>query len=366
MNPQDGAEAWLVERAAIDSVRVDAASRCQDARLERRLQQDERFTRAEGLAEMAVARTGKTLLATQGGDPRAVLSLRSTRAGCDWMIERWADAKRRHEEQGYWNFRELLLAQTLLGVSMQDDVMTPETVHLCVDFLLCKEGGLKENPLVLGAIVRAGWDCQPLLKAHGAINAPETIARANERLSLFIDEKVDELVLRRDTLIEIEERDDVLASQCLLSDFSADGKLLHRYETELLRRVHQSLDHLAKLRKSRIEPDVEASKPSRNEATAPSSLPFTTPQPFRVPLAASSLDDASTIQILCSTTSRNEATVSAIDGTEPLPLHEVASEVPTLEHLPNRPRNEANSPLNRIRPLPPTAGHELRMPEARV
>ena len=39
MRPQDDAEAWLVERAAMDSVRVDAASRCERARTEARLAQ---------------------------------------------------------------------------------------------------------------------------------------------------------------------------------------------------------------------------------------------------------------------------------------------------------------------------------------
>lgn len=360
MCPQEGAEAWLVERAAMDSVRVDAAARCEKARLALRMQREALSTKADGLDDVTVHQMGKKLLESKRPDPAVILELRSTRAGCDWMITRFADIQRRHKSTGAWTIRELYLTLLLMGVGLDDDVMTSETALLLADFLLCKEDHLPEHPIVLGALALAGWDFWSLLAPNEQENTPETIERANVRLSQFLDHKITELVNRRAAFYETDARETELSSDGLLADFSPEGKLLHRYETELLRRMHQSLDLLSKLRKSRVDESSTPSKPSRNEATAPVSLPLKPSLPIRVPLAASSLDDASTIQILCSESSRNEATASMVESTELSPATEVNSTLSPSEPLPNRPRNEANRPQP-FAPLPAPQRPEARL-----
>jgi len=253
--------------------------------------------------------------------------------------------------------------------------MPIEVARFCIDFLLIR-GSLDQCPAIKEALDRQRWKVEDFLKPGEEIGTFESAFEANGRMIALMDASIAELTERRDLLNDAEALDDSLAAERMLVDLSPEGKLLQRYETELLRRVHQTIDQLAKLQKSRDATDLLPEKPSRNEATdspsvsiplhevpfrpaiaaaglgeetgekpsrneatdpanrpaiAASSLPDGSakkcsrneatevsrfPLPIRLPVSAASVDDTSAIKMLCDTPTRNEPGASVMDVIE--------------------------------------------------
>lgn len=302
LRPKTGPERWLVERAAVDSARVDAAVASERARRAARIRNDAIYTRAEGIAEVHVARLGKELLSSHGDYPRLCLQLRSTSAGCGWMIARWEAIARRQETYGEWKWIDFCHAERLLGEPSSDGTMSRRLAEVAGDYLTSRKDGWRDRPeeitttraLLNHRLECSGWFAENLYDLDESLALADSVARANDDLRTFIDEQVAELRERRDRLAEIEALDASEASDRLLVDMSPEGVLLTRYEHELHRRVHQSLRELDRLKKSRAdepaEPDAEPRpqpepSPPRNEATAaPQPVPAATLSPPPPPL----------------------------------------------------------------------------------
>jgi len=322
-----GPEEWLVRRAAVDATRLEAVERCELARTEERIRRDALYTRAEGMGEVFVDRKGKELLKGPWDGAQTLLTLKATRPGCDWLIRRWKELRRKQDVRGYLSKEDFGIVQRLLGQYVLSEFTSPELAKLAVDYMLAAEVDLEQAHTAL-TLRRACWEPTDLMDEADTVGDPDTIARANERLSRFLDEQIHALEERRDMLAEIDEIDASLSADRMLVDTSVEGKLLHRYATELLRRVHQSFDHLARLRSARPEEAKTPAEPARNEATVKAPRPSTFP--MRVPLAASSLDDATTVRVLLSATPRQEAAAEPRNSSRNEATHFVRHPHPTF------------------------------------
>lgn len=309
LKPETGPERWLVERAAVDSARVDAAVECGRARLAAKTRIDAIYSSNDKLPALLAARLGRQL--TSGRDEHGAtwLELRATSAGCGWMIDKWECIARRQEARKGWGWADFRDARLLIGESDDADTIGRRLAALAADYLAQREEGWEStcqeiNTIhddLLDHLARSGWYPARLLSPEDVPGDPDTRARANDRLREFVAEEIAELSERRDHLAAIEAIDAGEASDRLLVDMSPEGVLLTRYEHELHRRVERSLRELARLKKSRDdEPAVEseshprpAPAPSRNEATVEprpallSASPPPLPSPFRDGGAAS-------------------------------------------------------------------------------
>jgi hypothetical protein len=190
--------------------------------------------------------------------------------------------RRRHQSQGPWHPREFFEAQRFTGMNYQGEIMPAKMARLAVDFMLSSLGGVEYNQTVAAAVRRQCWDLDAMVVADGEPGSPESIYAVNRRLAAFIVEQVQELQERLVALLEVEALDDSLAAERVLVDLSPDGKLLHRYEAELVKRVHQSLDQLARIRKSTPAQESMPSESARPEPAYPA-LAAQSPQPVEKP-----------------------------------------------------------------------------------
>lgn len=351
MRPQTAPEAWLVERAAIDAARVDAASRCERAKTEARLRYDILYSKSEGISESGAMKQGAALMHSHPSEvPDHLIHLRAKRSGCEWLLRRWADLKRRHQAQGCWHQYEFFEAQRLTGMNYFDEVVTPVCARVAVEFMLSSPDGLESNQEVARALNRARWSIEAMSGPGFPPGTPETIARANQRLADFTDAQIEELEERLESLLEVEDLDDSLAAERMLVDLSPEGKLLHRYETELVRRVHNSLDLLSRIRKSMPESQPEESAQpepvcSEIDVQAPHLLQNSPRNEPNSPDAPDSTEAASCIALVpeapqpCEKPSRNEAippAVSVTPNSPPSPILAALAETPVVRLLTQR------------------------------
>jgi hypothetical protein len=371
MRPQTEPEAWLVERAAVDAVRVDSAVRCERARMEARLRNDELYSRAEGMPEAAAAKLGTSLLLAHPGDvPGYLLRLRSSRAGCEWLLERWHDMRRRHQSQGPWRPREFFEAQRFTGMDYQGEIMPAKMARLCVDYMLSFPEGVEYSHTVAEAVRRQCWDLDAMVVADGEPGSPESIYAANRRLFEFIAEQVQELQERLLALLEVEALDDSLAAERVLVDLSPDGKLLHRYEAELVKRVHQSLDQLARIRKSTPAQESmpsESARPNLAHSTTPAQSSQPTEKPSRnepkTPIAASPLVRSPRVpkapRTFPNPTSDATLAISITPHTPPSPILAALADTPEA-----RLRAVRDGLLHKLQASAPDLLAQLQRPEA--
>jgi hypothetical protein len=334
LRPATGPERWLVERAAVDSLRVDSAVACERARRAARLRDNRLHTHAEGVAEESVAETARTLLGTKEGRQAVVRELRSTSAGCAWLIQSWEKIARNHKIQGEWNSNDYRLAETLFGVSSWDGPMGRRHAMLAVDYITHHAEGWNESkPRDFSKPSRpcpfenlriymktSEWTPEEFLSAEDLPKAPGACARAAERLRKFVADQIAELVARRDELIEAEALDAAEAAELLSVDLSRRGSLLNRYEHELCRRVQQSLREFHRLKDSRADQPIEPAQPAEPVEPAEPVQPVRSSRPSPAPVVAPP----------SSPISRNEPT---------------ASPVPT-------PPRDSGAPSNRPLPVP--------------
>ena len=114
LKPQNTAQAWLCDKVALCTVRID---RCE--RIERRLRD-----RKSMLSEIAWDDDQWSEAEVLGGKIRrkpaeVAEELRRTPAGCDWLMKRWAMLAETLELVGPWKADQLALAFDLLGTPLE-------------------------------------------------------------------------------------------------------------------------------------------------------------------------------------------------------------------------------------------------------
>ena len=108
--PRDDREAWLVEEAAVSSLRIercrdhDSALRARSAARASLCWEDDRREQVEVLG------------ATLSKSPSLVAAkLRRTKHGCEWLVARWEGLRDALELQGDWDVAQKRIAMDLLG-----------------------------------------------------------------------------------------------------------------------------------------------------------------------------------------------------------------------------------------------------------
>ena len=200
IKPQNEAQAWLVNRVAILSIRIDRGER-----MERRAR-DKKALRAELCWEDDRALEAKRLGAILATRPEEVVEeLRRTPQGCEWLISRWSMLARAADLKKSWTPEQIRLAFDLLG--------TP------TEF---REGNKPGDLLDLdGRVIQPGDD-------------PAAVARR----------EIAELMERAEAASDLDEVNQALAISDLDDEHDPELKRIRRYETANYRRLRWCLDQV--------------------------------------------------------------------------------------------------------------------------
>jgi hypothetical protein len=279
MKPRNAVEAWLIERAAKASVRLD---RCGEKEgVEVAYKRFEAVERWEKSARESVTQTAAKL---SQAPAETVRTLEETTLGCDWLLTRWEILVTSFAARGMFTEAEFTLAANLLGEVVDKTVALSErAAALCVNAFAARA---KRNPDEVDGFLGVSTkhlDPEERQKATEAslpdrltaqIAIRETIVAEDERL-----EAMRELALSRDQA--------ELAYTADRASFDAHhiAQLMQRYETAHSLDLHRCLSQLSKMRKlesasegpaeaqiqpeaqPNLEPAAAPSEPLRNEAT---------------------------------------------------------------------------------------------------
>jgi hypothetical protein len=220
LDPQDAVEAWMVGRAALASVRVDRCATQEQAKLDDRL---ETATDAWHDGQQRAAAECARRLETK---PKSTLEVLMNRAaGCEWLVNAWADLGEALATHGHLDRQELSHMLRLLG-----ETNTPPS----------------------GSPLASIWAAaQSLLPDRDATPDAATNAQA-ARLALnnFMKAEFDRLQERAQQLSAEADGDELSrARNLVLFDDSDDAQKMARYEKANSAEVHRFLNLLFKKRR---------------------------------------------------------------------------------------------------------------------
>ena len=218
LQPRDAVGVWMVEQAALASIRIDHCQRIErGARSKLMLQaevtwDDDRRFEAEILGESLAKDPAPT-----------VETLRRTPQGCDWLIRRWARLAYSADNQaGGWTEEQTNLAFDLLGT------------------LAAFREGRRPGELI---------DEQGRLVDHAS--DPAAVARR----------EIAALKGHREAVADIDEAERALAMSDLTHEGSAELKRLRRYEATLQSPLRWSLKQIQTSSRSDVPEPTPAPKP---------------------------------------------------------------------------------------------------------
>ena len=221
--PDDDYQEWLVERAALASVRVDCCVKVDESRLAERRRHA--FTDWDKARDIQVAQWAEAL------DERPAEALRELKGmaeGCDWLHDQWDDLREVLDEAGTWDERQAEHALKMLGGS---------------------------SSVLLSSYQRQFRD-----QAQAARCGPDA-DEARAWLKEFAEAEMARLTTLGDELWERQDAPDRAdAPHLALFDFSAEGRRLHQYEAAAERTLNRALGELVKLRKQ-DDDDIPAYRP---------------------------------------------------------------------------------------------------------
>lgn len=204
LKPQDEYHVWLVNHAAVASLRIDRGER-----MERRLR-DRRALAAEVTwedeARIEAERIGGRIALNPA---KAVEELRQSPSGCDWLISRWSMlAHAADAHNGEWTTEQVTLAFLLLGTP-------PE--------------------------FREGHRPGDLLDERGNV-----IETGDDRAGVARRE-IDRLTERREAVAMLDEADRCLTRDDLFDESNPELKRLRRYEGTLHNRLRWYLSEIRRV-----------------------------------------------------------------------------------------------------------------------
>jgi hypothetical protein len=201
LKPQDDYHAWLIDRIATFSLRVERAE------VMERCLRDRRSLKAEVHWDDDLRLEAERLGGKLANRPAEVLEeLRRSPVGCDWLISRWAMLARAAETNGSkWTPEQVTLAFDLLG--------TPAAFR--------RADGVVE-----------------LLDGRGQV-----IDSADD-LAAFARREIDRLEARREEVKDVDEVDRELTRFDLFDESNPELKKLRRYESTIFNRLQWALREL--------------------------------------------------------------------------------------------------------------------------
>src|SRR5579883_2863088 len=288
LKPSSPLEDYLIERAAHVSWQVDRADRTVAARLTERLTYgpaDEAAAETEEVADLArrlfwdprgplalyphssgLRPTPRISWPTAVDDPinpaQIVNRLEMTAPGCRWLLDRWAELRRRLEAGLKWQAPDRLRAIRLLGAQPMD-VMDDERVFMI--YLACD------------AMDPGGQPCLADLRAELAIDEAEHVrerwfGRQPERFrpkdpaagKAVLLALIEQAVTRLEVLLGVHREREAVSRPGRLDGLafedSAEGERLRRYQLGIDRALHRALNQIFKVRKEVREQGADAAE----------------------------------------------------------------------------------------------------------
>jgi hypothetical protein len=181
-----------------------------------------------------------------------VIRLERTIAGCQWLLDRWAELRARLESGEVWTGPDLFKGIRLLGKQPLDAIDDPDVTLICLASANLLPNGDKADPFAtikseLRDCRLAGLECEysayskELSKRSFATLQPSNAGAAREALRELIDRQTSRLkmILARNQQADL--ADAAEARDRLAFDPSAEGEKLRRYSHSTARLVNQTI-----------------------------------------------------------------------------------------------------------------------------
>ncbi len=265
-----------VHHAGVDAVNTDQQ---QVITLGKRLLHDARETR-EMLADAA---TGNSATDDNAGsasefdvvadDPALlILRLQTTVAGCEWMLDQWANLRTILDRGTPWLAADQFKAVRLLGHNSSDVLDNIDVARLYLaSHVLLDQGGEPFADIMNELLpTEASRYRQTLQSRRYEDLAPKDAVAARQALVEIVDLATEQLQQNMEVLCQIAELDATSAAERASWNDSVEGERLRRYEVTCSRTWLRMFDLLLKARRAGEELDfvtiasVERFAPARN------------------------------------------------------------------------------------------------------
>jgi hypothetical protein len=206
---------------------------------------------------------------------RLVHRLQTTGAGCQWMMDQWADLRALLERGVAWLAPDKLKAVRLLGRHPIDAFDSPDVARVYIaSFMLASQEGnpFREILNELSDNEVPSYVSYLKQRQYGAL-APKDVAAARQMLLEIVDGATARLREKAERFRQLAELDAVSAADRLSWDDTAEGERLRRYELTCERTWHRVFDLLLKVRQKGGELEfatiaaIDRSVPSHNTDT---------------------------------------------------------------------------------------------------
>ena len=224
---------------------------------------------------------GRTI-AIDGDDPmHFVLHLQTTVAGCQWMLDQWANLRTVLERDVPWVAADQRKAVRLLGHNPVDVLDNIDVARLYLaSHVLLNQGGEPFQDIIdeLSPAEAPSFRQSLQSRRYNAL-APKDAAAARQALLEIVDLATEQLQMKMEVLSQIAELDAASAADRASWDDSPEGERLRRYEITCSRTWLRLFDLLLKARSAGEELDfdtiasIERIAPARNTGENVTSAP---------------------------------------------------------------------------------------------
>jgi hypothetical protein len=273
--PQNQVELELLERVAATTWSLDRATRAEAAQLSQRIrnhtidwqrrEEDEAAALGQRLlwdargpwqlyphhAHTGLKWESRTSWSNDPADPNnpalLVLRLERTVAGCQWLLDRWAELRARLEPGEAWAASDQFKSIRLLGKQPLDAVDDPEVILICLGSVKLLPDGDESNAFALVKRELHDGKREPetytkeLKKRALAKLRPRDADAARQALLALVDRHTSRLRLILARNSEFAEADAAEAPARLAFDPSPEGEKLRRYVLSAARLANQTI-----------------------------------------------------------------------------------------------------------------------------
>jgi hypothetical protein len=189
---------------------------------------------------------------------RLVHRLQTTRAGCAWLLDQWADLRALLERGVPWLASDKLKIVRLLGRHPIDAIDNTDVARVYLaSFMLANQEGNPFQEILNELFPDEMPNYERYLKHRDyAALAPENAVAAQQMLLDLIDQATQRLQEKAEVLRRLVELDAVSAADRLSWDDTPEGERLRRYELTCKRTWLRMFDLLLKTRQKGEELDI--------------------------------------------------------------------------------------------------------------
>ena len=274
LKPRNPAEEYMVNRMASLAWKGERIDRAQMAQLNNRVHHagvdavDTEFEQVISLGKRLLG--GKSVTdetpresndPIDGDDPmHFVLRLQTSVAGCEWMLDQWANLRTVLERDVPWVAADQRKAVRLLGHNPVDvlDNIDVARLYLASHVLLNQGGEPFQDIIDELSTAEAPSFRQSLQSRRYHDLAPKDAAAARQELSEIVDLATEQSQMKMEVLSQIAELDAASAADRASWDDSREGERLRRYEITCSRTWLRMFDLLLKARSAGEELDFDA------------------------------------------------------------------------------------------------------------